>query len=428
MAIKTVAAGGGNFNVGATWVGGVAPVSGDGIIANASSGNLTVTTNTVSLLSADFTGYTRTLALSSFSFLFNVAGGDTLILDPAMTITGTTGAFQCAQATTITSNGKTFPLRITGNSIVTLVGTATLSVLSQAVGTITGADAIVVDNAPGGLLQLTMAPGYKLIYRPTGTLAINANPVGIGYFVIDTSGLITLGSSAALIPSSSGAYNNTLEFTKTATWSGGGTIGGRPNFFLNANSAGFNGATFSLVMTANNPLNDLTIVAPSNSSINLLYPIKIISNQILFRSASSTFGTRGTINVWGSGGFSASNVNIASEKSNTLTYAVASVKLTSDATYIMTSLDASGLMPNTSSGGSPSYCIISSITASVPTTVTITNGAYSYTQINDIVNNGTLQYALVENGNVLTGTTTGFTSTTGGTSSGGGESSFTFVS
>ena len=85
MATKTVAAGGGNFNVGATWVGGVAPVANDDIVANATSGNLILTANTVNLTGANFTGYTGTLALGGQQM--NLTSGSTVTLSSTMTIT-----------------------------------------------------------------------------------------------------------------------------------------------------------------------------------------------------------------------------------------------------------------------------------------------------------------------------------------------------
>lgn len=427
MAVKTVAAGGGTFNVGSTWVGGVAPANGDSIVVNGSSGNLTLSANSTGLIGADFTGYTGTLTLNAFSLTFTIAGGIIVILSPNMTIISTTGSFNITQATTITSNGKIFPIRISSAAVITLVGTATVSLLANAVGSIRGADLIIADNSPGSMTQLTIQPGYKVIYRPTGTLTIS-NPVGIGHFVIDTLGTISLGGQLSMVPVTPGTpISSTLEFTKTAIWTGAGTVAGKPNLLCNATNTSLIGSTFSIIMTANNSLNDLSIITPNNNYINLSLTNKLISNSILFKSQTGASGTRGTVNVLGDGGFSASNVTIESDKNFNLQYASTVVKLSSDGTYSATYLYTSGYVAGPS-GLSVSYCILSSYTASTPAIMEITNGAYSYTEITDIDNSaGTLQYAITQNGNTLT-RTSGFTSTTGGTGSGGGGGSFTFVS
>jgi hypothetical protein len=268
-----------------------------------------------------------------------------------------------------------------------------------------------------------MAAGYKFIYRPTGTLTLVASSgVGTGHFVFDTSGTISISGQVNLQPSTAGASNNTIEFTKTAIWTGAGTSAGKPNFYLNSASGGFAGATFSLLMTVDNPLSDFIIAAPAGNTVNVVFPNKIISNSILFRSSDGAQFSTTTLNVFGSGGFSASSVCLESNRATNLTYGTMNLKLSADATYIATYLYTSGILPTTA-GGSPSICNLSSITASVPVTMTITSGAYAYTQITDINNTGTDQYALTANGNLLT-RTTGFISTP---SSGGAGSSFTFV-
>lgn len=64
MATITVSASGGNYNATTTWIGGVVPVSTDDIVADATSGNLTIN-GTYNINNVDFTNYLGTL---SFSF------------------------------------------------------------------------------------------------------------------------------------------------------------------------------------------------------------------------------------------------------------------------------------------------------------------------------------------------------------------------
>ena len=424
MPTRTVAAGGGNFNVGATWVGGVVPANGDDIVANATSGNLTLTANTVQLIGANFTGYTGTLAFSSFFINFSSAGATSIILSNTMNITFTSGYFSISRPITITSNGKAIPLRYSAaGQTLTLIGDLTVLYCPQSfAGIVTGADVIITDNQPASFGGFVVSPGFKLIYRPTGSFNIPNPAFGTGYFVVDTNGTINSGGQINLQSISAAATDNTVEFTKSATWTGSNVINGKPNLILNTQQSQWNGATFSLIMTAPNDFNDLTIVAPPNNTINLVYPNKIVSDGILFRTLTNVnFFSKANINIFGSGGFSASNITIASERSTAFAYGTIDLRLDAGATYSVTNLDTRGILSATA-GGSASLCFLSSIVDSVPATMIITNGAFSNTSIKDINNIGTLQYALSSGGNFLT-RTTGFASSVPT----GGAGSFTFV-
>ena len=101
MAVRTIAAGGGNWNATATWMEGIVPVLGDTVFAAVTSGQLTVNVASA-CTSIDFTNYTNTLTMNA---TLSVGGSVTLVA--AMTITGT-GTLSITAAATITSNGKTW--------------------------------------------------------------------------------------------------------------------------------------------------------------------------------------------------------------------------------------------------------------------------------------------------------------------------------
>ena len=64
MATITAAAGGGNWNVGSTWVGGVVPLTTDDVVLNATSGQVTITA-TAQCKDINFSGYTNTITFNA---------------------------------------------------------------------------------------------------------------------------------------------------------------------------------------------------------------------------------------------------------------------------------------------------------------------------------------------------------------------------
>jgi len=101
MAVRTIAAGGGNWNATATWMEGIVPIAGDTVFAAVTSGQLTVNVASA-CTSINFTNYTNTLTMNA---TLSVGGSVTLVA--AMTITGT-GILSITAAATMTSNGKTW--------------------------------------------------------------------------------------------------------------------------------------------------------------------------------------------------------------------------------------------------------------------------------------------------------------------------------
>lgn len=388
MATKTVAAGGGNFNTGATWVGGVAPVAGDDIVANATSGNLTLTATTVSLLAANFTGYTGTLAFGNFNMLFNTAGTVAITLATGMTITYGTGVFDVRRSCTFTSAGKNIQLDINGTVTVTLSGNMTITIFNSfGTGnwTFTGADVIYTGTSPTNTPIGTIASTYKWYFRPTGTMTFSstANGFGSGYWVFDTTNTISIPS--ALLQNN--GSSNTIEFAKVAVWSGGGTSGGRFNLtydFVSADS----GNTYTLIMTAANLINRLTVTAAAASATIA------ITNQIDVSICNFYHSTTAqTTSFTNAGGFTASSTIVRNTAAGATV--AATWRFASDATWWFGDLSVQG---NSTSLRST----ISSITASTPTNVYINKLAPSYAQFTDITNLGTKVFALTDGGNAIT--------------------------
>lgn len=75
MAQRTIAPGGGNANVAATYVENAVPGTGDHIVGDATSGNLTVTAN-ITVQRVDFTGYLGLLTINNnIQLTLGLAGG-----------------------------------------------------------------------------------------------------------------------------------------------------------------------------------------------------------------------------------------------------------------------------------------------------------------------------------------------------------------
>jgi len=113
MGVCTIANGGGVWTTGSTWVGGVAPTAADDVVATATSGSVTVSTNGV-CRSLDLTGYANTITINSTR---SITIGD-----------GTAGAGNVAlkiSATTVFSLGTVTTSKIVFASTSTTVQTIT---------------------------------------------------------------------------------------------------------------------------------------------------------------------------------------------------------------------------------------------------------------------------------------------------------------
>jgi hypothetical protein len=425
MPTRTVAPGGGNFSAGATWVGGVAPVNNDSIIANSSSGNLTLTVGTVNLQSADFTGYTGTLNLQTNNMIFNATpAGGTISLSPTMTISrtaGTNATFRVNANTTIISNGKVIPFSSTSNPTITLSGDLTANIVnSLSSPTFTGgSNFIITDPAPASAGQTFTTGETKLIYRPTGgtlTLASGNRPIGSGYYQFDASTIVSSSTVGFyLLASALRTIATTIEFLQFPIFTGTGTSNNRAWFYYDVFSVGYNGLITTLIMPTNSRISKLVADSGFNNAIGLVIQNRIIIDEAFIKSSNGNT----TYNITGAG-FSASNVYIQAGKSSTnLENNGCVARFSSEGDYVIGSIAVAGHI-----GNSPSVAI-TSLTSSVPVNINISNGGFSYATITDINNTGTSLYALSLNGNILTRTTGFIESVPGG---GGGERSSFYAS
>lgn len=212
MAVRTIAAGGGNWNATGTWMEGIVPVLGDNVFAAVSSGQLTINVASA-CTSIDFTNYTNTLTSNA---TLTVTGNVTLVA--AMTIAGI-GALTISATSTLTSNGKIWLGAMNFNA-----GPFTLADNWIVNGTVTW-------NANGSLLLsniLTCMGNFTLTQAPnptsTATIVLGGTGTWSGTFAvrgitlqINTTGKITI----------SGTVNRgigTLEYIAGTVITAGSTL------------------------------------------------------------------------------------------------------------------------------------------------------------------------------------------------------------
>lgn len=201
MAVRTIAAGGGNWNATATWMEGIVPILGDTVFAAVTSGQLTV--NVASeCTSIDFTNYTNTLTMNA---ILSVGGPVTLVA--AMTIAGAS-VLKLTATGTLTSNGKTWPngITCTATSLAThtlvddwtIGGTLTLTLGYLGAGTkdtfngnnlYIGGGLTVQGNGNAGVDGTT-----TFILNGTGTWSAGTASYVTNNLTINTTGTITIGN------------------------------------------------------------------------------------------------------------------------------------------------------------------------------------------------------------------------------------------
>lgn len=194
MAVYTVSNAGGNYNVGATWVGGIVPSTTDTVDFTATSGNLTIPVSTT-CAGIDFTNYVGTLTVNTTFRIngnINFGTGGYTVGGSNTTYIGATG--------TITSNGVVW----TGNfgflgtsqtytlaDDLTVNGTITCNVTT--LGTLNGFTLYVNSNWShtganfGGTTNLVFNGTGFWSHTSSGSLGLNTT--------INTSGTITCGAN-----------------------------------------------------------------------------------------------------------------------------------------------------------------------------------------------------------------------------------------
>jgi hypothetical protein len=239
MSTIVAAVGGGNWTVGSTWVGGVAPTAADDVQLSAASGNVTIDTGAV-CRSLDCTGYISTLTHTSGVTLTigdGTAGAGNIILKLVAGMTYTLGSATTSQMSFVSSSATQqtidFGSKTTGN--------------------------ININN--GNYIYSsghTIGSGSTLTLN-AGTLNINGQTCSWGIFISTGSSGRTLTLGAAAI---------TITGVSTAAWS----MRGASNATITANTAvitftgtspemrpgaiNYNGATFVFTGAGNAYISD----------------------------------------------------------------------------------------------------------------------------------------------------------------------------
>ena len=277
MAVRTIAAGGGNWNATTTWIEGIVPIAGDTVFAAGTSGQLTVNVASA-CTSINFTNYTNTLTMNA---TLSVGGNVTLVA--TMTIAGA-GTLSLTAAATITSNGKTWSgamgstgaFAITLNDSWTIVGTLTLT--SAGSGAVYNGYSLTIG---GGITvygngNRTVSGTTTFILNGTGTWSGGTSSFITNNLTINTAGTITI----------SGGVNyagGTLTYTAGTMIVTGSTL----NIFNQASTVDTSG------MTWNNVAFQTSVVYTLISDLNL-------SGLLTLGGSTNTTTINGsTINVSG---------------------------------------------------------------------------------------------------------------------------------
>jgi len=245
MAIKTISNTGGNFNTTGAWTDGILPVAGDSVVATATSGPLTISAATVSIVSANFTNYTSTLTINN---TFNVT--TTVVFVSGMTIAGTSGTLTISPTTgaSLTSGGKTLTcgLTTTGTSqTYTLVdswtvdGTVTLQGTSSQI--INGNTLFCKSNLT--VNGLSQSGTTTIVLSGTGTWSSDfTSRILQNSLTINTTGTITISGTVN--------YNTgTLTFTAGTVIATGSTLAIAASTTFNTNGITWNNVTISATAT-----------------------------------------------------------------------------------------------------------------------------------------------------------------------------------
>lgn len=194
MAVYTVSNAGGNYNAGATWVGGIVPSTTDTVAFTSTSGNLTI--NVASTCAGiDFTNYVRTLTLNNTLTCngninlgtggYNVAGATTLYAGATGTITSNGTAWQGNFGFIGTAQIFTLADDLTVN------GTITISVTT--LGTLNGFT-LYANSSWSHASAANFGGTTNLVFNGTGFWSHSAGYLGLNT-TINTSGTITLGTN-----------------------------------------------------------------------------------------------------------------------------------------------------------------------------------------------------------------------------------------
>jgi hypothetical protein len=292
MATITAAAGGGNWNVGSTWVGGVVPLTTDNVILDNTSGQVTISA-TAQCVDINFTGYTNTITfnanltitgnLTRSASVFSYAGTGGIIIGGTTTQSITTANTNWDIPITIGGASPQLSLLDTFkiNALLTLSSTTSPLIATQEVQ----AFGNVTISGNG---TYTGSAAIKITGTATQTLTASGSHQIRNNLTIDkSSGVLTL----------SGTLNyNTGTLTYVAS---GGTINAtamglviRTNTTLNTGAISWGSFTVSYTQV----LSPLTVAITLNSDLNVSGALTLIANA---NPPTLTFTGTGNINATG---------------------------------------------------------------------------------------------------------------------------------
>ena len=263
MATITAAAGGGNWNVGSTWNGGIVPLTTDDVVLNATSGQVTITA-TAQCVDINFTGYTNTITfnanltitgdLTRSASVFSYAGTGGII------IAGTT-----TQIITTTSVAWTIPVTFGGASpSISINGAFNIT----APLTLSSTTSPVIARANVFDLTENVHPSGNITISSNGTYTGSANIVvsGSNNQTLTASGShqirndFTIDKSSGVLTLSGTLNYNTGTLTYVAS---GGTVNAGSSTLnigastilntngINWNNVTLNSGTIALTLTSN---------------------------------------------------------------------------------------------------------------------------------------------------------------------------------
>ena len=273
MATRTVAAGGGNWNSTATWVGGVVPIAADDVVADATSGQLTINVTTALNISFNFTGYTNTLTVNTGIIMY---AQRTCTFGSGMTIAGA-GKIALNSTVTLTSNGRTVPImQFTNGGTKTLADNAIFTTLETWGGnSTTTCNGFQISTA--NLLLGSAAGGgsFGVLSGTTALLVTGTNcSISQTLYNLQLSNPLTVNASGTVTITNGITFGPLGSFTWTA-----GTLAGDKNLFFGGRSQPngnqtiniANAGTWDRVYFGVPTSNNVTMTLNSNINSNNFY-------------------------------------------------------------------------------------------------------------------------------------------------------------
>ena len=416
MAIRTISNTGGNYNSTATWGGLSIPTSADDVVSTATSGPLVVNVASAAR-SINLSTYTSTVTMNanwtlSVTAVTNTFGGS---------FAGTVGIMIISGATTTLAQ----------------VGTGripNLSIITTGTKTITGNIYCKNLTTTGGS-NITINGGNINVSGNLGTpAAIAAGPQGSGRVILDGDGFVTFSTSGLTVEmNTTGTYSTYAQGLTLISISAAIPVSFK---LTNGGINEFNVILSKSVTAVDNYILDLdrkvtgiyvsinyTAASIATTNINLLKNLQTDVFTVLSNDRINTGGTLvpTTINMLGRG-LSASVLSLypsyTSSSTSAVSYQLTSpkLKLNSDFEHYIGSLKLFG--------GYTSNSLISSITASVPSSIFLNSKITSQITNFDFTDiNATNDEIVAINGTLLRTTNVTNIYPTGGAS----DSSFVFV-